>query len=69
MVKVQRCGWCTADELYTQYHDHEWGMPEYDDQALFERLILEGMQAGLSWLTVPPEPRAGVCGSATPCQT
>ncbi|MEM7101019.1 MAG: DNA-3-methyladenine glycosylase I [Pseudomonadota bacterium] len=48
----KRCRWCTDDPLYQQYHDQEWGVPVYEDQALFERLALEGMQAGLSWLTV-----------------
>jgi DNA-3-methyladenine glycosylase I len=48
----QRCPWCTADPLYIEYHDHEWGIPVADERALFERLVLEGMQAGLSWLTV-----------------
>jgi DNA-3-methyladenine glycosylase I len=47
-----RCPWCTTDPLYTEYHDHEWGIPEGDERALFERLVLEGMQAGLSWLTI-----------------
>src|SRR5262245_1493247 len=47
-----RCGWVTADPLYWAYHDSEWGVPEYDDRQLFELLILEGAQAGLSWLTV-----------------
>ncbi len=47
-----RCGWCGQDPLCIRYHDEEWGVPERNDQALFERLILEGMQAGLSWLTV-----------------
>lgn len=47
-----RCSWCTADPLYVAYHDEEWGVPVADEQALFERLVLEGMQAGLSWLTV-----------------
>lgn len=47
-----RCGWCTSDPLYIDYHDEEWGVPVRDAQGLFERLILEGMQAGLSWLTV-----------------
>jgi DNA-3-methyladenine glycosylase I len=47
-----RCGWCGEDPLYIQYHDEEWGMPVHDDQRLFEFLILEGMQAGLSWITV-----------------
>ncbi len=49
----KRCGWCRPDvELYLQYHDHEWGVPLSGDRAIFEMLILEGMQAGLSWLTV-----------------
>ena len=47
-----RCGWCQADPLYIRYHDQEWGVPVHDAQALLERLVLEGMQAGLSWLTV-----------------
>ena len=47
-----RCGWCKADPLYIRYHDSEWGVPLYDPTSLFERLMLEGMQAGLSWLTV-----------------
>lgn len=50
--KLQRCSWCGDDPLYIDYHDHEWGFPEYDDQRLFEFLILEGMQAGLSWITI-----------------
>ena len=47
-----RCGWCTTDPLYIEYHDKEWGRPVHDDRLLFEFLILEGAQAGLSWLTV-----------------
>lgn len=47
-----RCGWVTNDPLYLAYHDVEWGVPEYDDRKLFELLILEGAQAGLSWLTI-----------------
>ena len=47
-----RCPWCTSDPLYEAYHDWEWGVPEKDERALFERLVLEGMQAGLSWLTI-----------------
>ena len=47
-----RCGWCGTDELYVKYHDEEWGKPKYDDDILFEMLILEGMQAGLSWTTI-----------------
>jgi DNA-3-methyladenine glycosylase I len=47
-----RCGWVTTDPLYIAYHDTEWGVPEHDDQKLFELLILEGAQAGLSWLTI-----------------
>ncbi|MBM4177796.1 MAG: DNA-3-methyladenine glycosylase I [Ignavibacteria bacterium] len=49
---MQRCAWCLKDELYTRYHDEEWGLPLHDDQLLFEFLILETMQAGLSWHTV-----------------
>ncbi len=47
-----RCEWCGSDPLYLTYHDHEWGIPNHDDQHLFEMLILEGAQAGLSWLTI-----------------
>jgi DNA-3-methyladenine glycosylase I len=52
MVKNRRCSWCGDDPLYIEYHDLEWGVPEVNGKALFERLILEGMQAGLSWYTV-----------------
>ena len=48
----KRCGWTTQDPLYMDYHDHEWGVPVYDDNTLFEYLILEGAQAGLSWYTI-----------------
>jgi DNA-3-methyladenine glycosylase I len=47
-----RCEWCGTDPLYVQYHDREWGVPNHDDRHLFEMLILEGAQAGLSWLTI-----------------
>lgn len=47
-----RCTWCGNDELYQRYHDIEWGVPLHDDQKLFEFLILEGAQAGLSWITI-----------------
>lgn len=47
-----RCAWCGDDELYVRYHDEEWGVPVHDDRKLFEFLILEGAQAGLSWLTI-----------------
>jgi DNA-3-methyladenine glycosylase I len=47
-----RCGWCGSDELYIKYHDEEWGVPLHDDKKLFELLCLEGMQAGLSWITI-----------------
>lgn len=50
--KLTRCAWCGDDPLYVDYHDHEWGVPVHDDRLLFEMLILEGTQAGLSWLTV-----------------
>jgi len=46
---TQRCSWCGAEPLYVAYHDEEWGVPERDDEALFEKLILDGFQAGLSW--------------------
>jgi DNA-3-methyladenine glycosylase I len=49
---VRRCPWPGNDPLYLAYHDEEWGVPEWDDQALFEKLILDGFQAGLSWLTI-----------------
>ncbi|WP_432799236.1 DNA-3-methyladenine glycosylase I [Poriferisphaera sp. WC338] len=48
----KRCGWCGEDELYQKYHDEEWGVPVHDDRLLFEFLILEGAQAGLSWITI-----------------
>ncbi len=48
----QRCPWATSDPLYIQYHVHEWGVPVHDDRKLFEMLILEGAQAGLSWVTI-----------------
>jgi DNA-3-methyladenine glycosylase I len=47
-----RCGWCGTDPLYVAYHDVEWGVPVHDDRTLFEFLILEGAQAGLSWITI-----------------
>ncbi|GDX52519.1 DNA-3-methyladenine glycosylase I [Bacteroidota bacterium] len=54
MKEIIRCGWCTkgTHEIYIKYHDEEWGTPLYDDQLLFEFLVLESFQAGLSWLTV-----------------
>ncbi len=50
--ELERCGWCLGDSLYEKYHDEEWGKPVYDDKKLFEFLILEGAQAGLSWITI-----------------
>lgn len=47
-----RCGWPGVDPLYVAYHDTEWGVPEYDDRALFEKLLFDGFQAGLSWITI-----------------
>lgn len=47
-----RCPWCGDDPLYIAYHDHEWGVPSHDDAHLFEMLLLEGQQAGLSWITI-----------------
>jgi len=52
MEARERCGWCGTDELYVAYHDEEWGVPVRDDRTLFEFLILEGAQAGLSWSTI-----------------
>ncbi len=49
---IVRCSWSSNDPLYIKYHDREWGVPLHDDRKLFEFLVLEGMQAGLSWLTV-----------------
>lgn len=48
----ERCSWCGIDPLYVAYHDEEWGVPEHDSRALFEKLVLDGFQAGLSWLTI-----------------
>lgn len=52
MKDKSRCWWCGEDPLYCDYHDNEWGLPLHEDQKIFEMLILEGFQAGLSWLTV-----------------
>ena len=52
MNSTSRCEWCGTDPLYVQYHDTEWGVPIYDDQLLFAKLILDGAQAGLSWITI-----------------
>ena len=49
---LTRCFWCAADPLYVRYHDTEWGFPVFDDRQLFEKIILEGFQSGLSWLTI-----------------
>ncbi|MDG3582443.1 DNA-3-methyladenine glycosylase I [Galbibacter pacificus] len=49
---MKRCGWCEGDPLYEAYHDEEWGVPVYDDDTIFEFLILETFQAGLSWITI-----------------
>ncbi|MCZ8194125.1 MAG: DNA-3-methyladenine glycosylase I [Brevundimonas sp.] len=47
-----RCAWCGTDPLYVAYHDTEWGVPEYDARALWEKLVLDGFQAGLAWITI-----------------
>ncbi len=52
MTVRKRCAWCGDDPLYVRYHDNEWGVPVYDDQLLFAKLILDGAQAGLSWITI-----------------
>jgi len=49
---LRRCVWCGTDPLYMAYHDREWGVPEHDDRALYEKLVLDGFQAGLSWITI-----------------
>jgi DNA-3-methyladenine glycosylase I len=49
---LARCPWPKLDPLYVAYHDEEWGVPEYDDRALYEKLVLDGFQAGLSWITI-----------------
>ncbi|MCA0131520.1 DNA-3-methyladenine glycosylase I [Winogradskyella alexanderae] len=51
-MEISRCGWCIGDPLYETYHDEEWGVPLYEDDKLFEFLILETFQAGLSWITI-----------------
>jgi DNA-3-methyladenine glycosylase I len=62
---LKRCPWPGEDPLYVAYHDTEWGVPEYDSRALWEKLILDGFQAGLSWITIPRKRdafRAGFAG-------
>jgi len=49
---AERCGWCGTDPLYVAYHDEEWGVPERDPRALWEKLVLDGFQAGLAWITI-----------------
>lgn len=49
---LERCPWCGTEPIYVAYHDTEWGVPERDDRALFEKLLLDGFQAGLSWITI-----------------
>lgn len=49
---LHRCPWCGSDPIYVRYHDTEWGVPERNDRALFEKLLLDGFQAGLSWITI-----------------
>ncbi len=51
-MEKHKCGWCVGDALYETYHDEEWGVPVYDDETIFEFLILETFQAGLSWITI-----------------
>ena len=52
MQGMERCGWAGSEQIYKDYHDTEWGVPEYDSRALWEKLILDGFQAGLSWITI-----------------
>ena len=51
-AEAKRCPWSGSDALYIAYHDEEWGVPEYDARALWEKLILDGFQAGLAWITI-----------------
>lgn len=51
-TQPDRCGWCGEDPVYVAYHDEEWGVPEWDARALWEKLVLDGFQAGLSWITI-----------------
>ena len=52
MSDEERCGWVSSEQIYMDYHDTEWGVPEYDSRTLWEKLILDGFQAGLSWITI-----------------
>jgi DNA-3-methyladenine glycosylase I len=52
MAEIYRCGWSNSDPLYIEYHDNEWGVPLHDDNKIFEFIVLEGAQAGLSWMTI-----------------
>jgi DNA-3-methyladenine glycosylase I len=52
VTDIKRCAWPGSDPLYVAYHDEEWGVPEYDDRSLYEKLVLDGFQAGLSWITI-----------------
>ncbi len=51
-MTIKRCSWVTDEEIYIKYHDEEWGVPTHDDQELFEMLVLESFQAGISWITI-----------------
>lgn len=51
-MRMQRCDWAGPEQIYLDYHDTDWGVPEYDSRALWEKLILDGFQAGLSWITI-----------------
>lgn len=52
LARGDRCPWCGTDPLYVRYHDEEWGVPSHDDAHIFEMLLLDNAQAGLSWLTI-----------------
>jgi DNA-3-methyladenine glycosylase I len=52
LSELPRCGWSVKEQIYRDYHDQEWGVPEYDPRALYEKLVLDGFQAGLSWITI-----------------
>ncbi len=64
MESIGRCAWCGTDPLYVAYHDDEWGVPEHDARALWEKLVLDGFQAGLAWITIlrkREDSESGVC--------
>ena len=64
MPAKRRCSWATTDPVYIAYHDTEWGVPQHDSRALWEMLMLEGFQAGLSWITILRKREASILGKS-----